>query len=80
MFNPVKKITAPEQVKKLGELREQIWATCERLQSAIASGWPCGEEARLAMRELRSARHWLGECKGYYDTGFEPSDLPKGRA
>lgn len=74
---PVKKIKDPTAVEGLSNNRMLIMSLIDTLSSVLANKPPCIAEMTLAKRELQSARHWLGECLSYYDTGYRVTDNPK---
>lgn len=54
-------------------LHGQIKAIDEKLAQPAKP--KCIAELILAKRKLQEARHWLGECLGFYPTGYQKTDL-----
>lgn len=79
MSNNQEKIKDPAMIEKISNLRKEIFETIDHVNEAMTGGDKpaCIAELTLAKRELQSARHWLGECLSFYDTGYRVTDNPK---
>lgn len=76
MSNQQQKIVSPEKIEKISKLRQDIYLILDSINDFLVDRPECIPELTLAKRELQSARHWLGECLSYYDTGYRVTDNP----
>jgi hypothetical protein len=85
MSNEQQKIQDPEMIAFISELRMDCMKIIDKMNTKLPSSLgasinvhiACIAEMILSKRELQSARHWLGECLSFYDTGYRVTDNPK---
>lgn len=72
---PPPQVKNPARVEEISQLRMKAFQLLLDLEKVIESKPECIAELIIAKREIQSARHWMGESLGFYETDFEPKDI-----